>query len=459
MGDALWLQVTAVSVAAAVGLVGLRRVLAGQPDLRIRQLIVLGLGAKLAGSFARYSFMADLYDGRGDFNRYFDRGRELAVLIRSGSLPDEARETGTPFMEFLVGVVYAAVPNRLSVGFAVFAILSFVGALYFLLAFQLAIPDGNHRLYAGLVFFLPTMVFWPSSIGKEAWLVFTLGVAAYGAARVLRSARYGYLIAAVGMTGVFLVRPHMGALIALSFAGAFVLRFRDPDVSTNAIAWILGLLIVALGAGYAASNFGDELPRDESVEGTATDQVFAETTRRTSQGGSAFDSRPVRNPVDFLHAAVTVPFRPFPTEAHNRQAQVASLEGVLFLALIALSLPRLANVPRLILRRPFIAMAAAYCVGFIVAFSNVGNFGILTRQRAQLLPFIIILLCLPRKGSERQLSDLQEQEDAVVYSGVVPSSQPPVLVLVRPAGEIDAGFVEAPEASGDAAQIAVTDDS
>ena len=451
-------QVVVLCVAVIIGMLALSRVVKGQNDPIVGRLIVLGLFAKLAGSAARYTFMADLYDGRGDFNRYFDRGREIAVVLRSGSLPDEARETGTPFMDFIAGVVYTVVPQRLVIGFAVFAILSFIGALFFLLAFQLAIPDGNHRLYTALIYFLPTMVFWPSSIGKEAWLVFTLGLATYGAARVLRRARFGYLVVALGMTGVFLVRPHMGALIALSFAGALVLRFRDPDVSTNPIAWVLGLLIVALGAGFAASNFGEELPRDETIEGSATDQVFAETTRRTSQGGSAFESRPVRNPIDFLHAAVTVPFRPFPPEAHNRQAQLASLEGLLFLALIALSLPRLANAPRLLLRRPFVAMAAAYCVGFIVAFSNVGNFGILTRQRAQLLPFIIVLLCLPRKGTERRLSDLEAVPEAVTYNGVVPSTEPPVLV-VAPRRPDAASPPPPPVPDGNATQAAVSEDS
>ena len=289
------------------------------------------------------------------------------------------------------------------IGFLVFALLSFVGALLFLQAFRLAVPDGNHRLYAGLVFFMPTMVFWPSSLGKEAWLVFTLGVSAYGAARVLRRARFGYWIAAFGGAGVFLVRPHMGALFALAFAGAFVLRFRDSSVRGGAIGWVVGLIIVGLGAGYAAANFGDELPAGRGVEEATFDDIAAETTRRTTTGGSEFDSRPVRNPADFVHAAITVPFRPFPTEGHNRQAQIAGLEGVLLLGLILISLPRLASLPRAVLRLPYVAMATAYSVGFIIAFSNVGNFGILTRQRAQLLPFLFVLLAFnwTRRREER----------------------------------------------------------
>jgi hypothetical protein len=42
-----------------------------------------------------------------------------------------------------------------------------------------------------------------------------------------------------------------------------------------------------------------------------------------------------------------------------------------------------------------VAFAAAYSVGFVMAFANIGNFGILVRQRTQLLPLFLVLLCLP----------------------------------------------------------------
>jgi hypothetical protein len=174
----------------------LRAIVRREPDPAIKKLIVLGLLAKLAGTVARYTFMAELYGGRADFRRYFRAGTELAGELRTGSLPEEAARTGTAFLEFVSGAVYAIVPNELWTGFLVFSLFSFAGAFLFLQAFRLVLTDGNHRLYAALVFFAPTMVFWPSSIGKEAWLVLTLGMSAYGAARVLTRARYGYLITA-----------------------------------------------------------------------------------------------------------------------------------------------------------------------------------------------------------------------------------------------------------------------
>jgi hypothetical protein len=377
-----------------------RRMVKREPDPVIARLIVAGFLAKLVGSASRYYIMGDLYGGRGDFQRYTENGQQLAAMIRSGTLPEQAKETGTPFMDFLAGLLFTVAPPHVLVGFAVFSVLAFFGAYLFLQAFRIAVPDGAHRRYAWLIFLLPTMVFWPSSLGKEAWLVFTLGLASFGAARVLRRLPFGYLALAVGGVGVYLVRPHMAALFAVSFAAAFLLRFRDRTVRRGALGWVFGLVLVGLATGYAASNFGEQVPRDESVQGSTVDQVFAETDRRTSQGGSGFESRPVRSPADLAHALVTVPFRPLPFETHNAQALVASLEGVLLVLLFFLSAPRLRTLPRAILRRPYIALASAYSLGFVVAFSNVGNFGILTRQRAQLFPFLLILLAVPRRDEE-----------------------------------------------------------
>ena len=45
--------------------------------------------------------------------------------------------------------------------------------------------DGDARRYAALVFLLPSLLFWPSSIAKEAWILACLGLAAYGAAKML----------------------------------------------------------------------------------------------------------------------------------------------------------------------------------------------------------------------------------------------------------------------------------
>jgi hypothetical protein len=414
--------VVGVASLAAIWLVA--RLAMREDDPFVARIIVLGCAAKLFGSAVRFFVLSDLYDGLGDATRYLDAGHRLAPSIRSGNLPEEAWSTGTPFMEFVAGVYVALFGARPMVAFFVFGFLAYVGALFFLYAFRVAFPDGDHRRYAVLVLLLPTMVFWPSSIGKESWLVLSLGVAAYGAARILRRKSFGYLFLLIGGFATYMVRPHMAALFGASLAAAFLLRWRDNSVRQGVAAWVIGAAAIGVGAAFVLANFAEELPQNQLVEGSAVDRVFAETDRRTSVGGSEFDSRPVRGPGDLVHAFVTVPFRPLPTEAHNTQARLASLEGAGLLLLILLSAKRLKRWPRTAFRRPYVALATVYCLGFIIAFSNVGNFGILTRQRAQLIPLLAVLLALPKAAEAA--TRLQSASSTALRSG---ARRGPVLLL------------------------------
>ena len=402
-----------------------------EPDRILRRIIVLGFAAKLVGTAAYYRVIADVY-GSGDVTGYVRVGRELAPVIRSGTLPDEARETGTRFMEFLAGVVFAIFGSSEIIAYLVFSMLSFIGMLAFLKALQLAAPGLDHRRYAVLLLLLPTMLFWPSTIGKDAWLVFTLGMASYGGARILRRGSFGYPLAALAVAGMGAVRPHMGALFAVSFAAAYLLRMRDRDIKRGAVGWLVGLALIGGGVVVATGNFSDEMGRSDTQEGSTldrvradTDEIFERTDRNTRRGGGEFDSRPVRGPVDFLHAVVTVPFRPFPTEAHNLQAQLISLEGIFLIGLGLASVPRLARLPRTALRTPYVAFAFVYSAGFIVAFANVGNFGILTRQRSQLLPFLLVLLVVAGKKRRKvPLAPDETPEPASRRSRILITGQP-----------------------------------
>ena len=434
------LGVAATVVAALAGLLGVvafSRVVKREPDPFVKRVIVIGLFAKLAGTAVYYRVIADIY-GSGDVTGYVRIGRSLAPIIRSGSLPPEARETGTRFMEFLAGVSFAAFGPSEIIGYVVFSMLSFVGMLLFFFAFRMALPDGDHRRYAVLVLLLPTMLFWPSTIGKEAWLVFTLGLASYGAARVLRRRPMGYVIVSIAVAGMGAVRPHMSALFAVSFAAAFLLRFRDKEAGRGAVGWMAGLVLLSFGTGFALINFSDEMGRTEADEATPiterlradTEEVFERTDRLTRTGGGEFEGRPVRGPVDLAHALITVPFRPFLFEAHNLQALIAAIESLALLALFAVSIPRLVALPKTALSKPYVALAVIYSLGFIVAFSNVSNFGILTRQRAQLMPLLLVLLALPaarQRRTERSTKKapvLHLHGGSPVHDGGLPRTDP-----------------------------------
>jgi hypothetical protein len=95
-------------------------------------------------------------------------------------------------------------------------------------------------------------------------------------------------------------------------------------------------------------------------------------------------------------------FRPYPWEAGSAQALLTSFEGLLLLILCAASATRLLKVPSLMFRVPYVAFCVSYVAMFILAFSSIGNFGIMTRQRTQVMPFLLVLLAIPLEQRREQ---------------------------------------------------------
>ena len=111
-----------------------------------------------------------------------------------------------------------------------------------------------------------------------------------------------------------------------------------------------------------------------------------------------------RPPAGVPAALVTVIFRPFPHEAHNLAARATALESVVLMGFTLMPLRGLLRLPTLIRGTPLVAYASIYVLMFVVAFSAVGNFGILVRQRTQLYPLLLILLIASRRSKRRDRS-------------------------------------------------------
>jgi hypothetical protein len=198
--------------------------------------------------------------------------------------------------------------------------------------------------------------------------------------------------------GTGLIRPHVTVLVCIALVFAFVLR-PAPDRQRlfgplGKPVGVLVLLAVCLAfIGQAEDYFNVD---EESRGGTdGATQVLDEATRRSSQGGSGFEATEARSVTQVPAAVVAVLFRPFPWEAHNGQALIASAEGSMLLLLLFLSRRRLRRLVAVARERPYLVLVIVYSVLFAVAFSSLGNFGILTRQRVQLFPFFLVLLALP----------------------------------------------------------------
>ena len=349
--------------------------------------------AKIVGAGARYLVLQLLYGGVGDSIGYHNAGLDYAATFRDLAIPDTSGVRvgfGTIVTRLITGGVYTVYsPETLLGGFIIFSIICFAGQLLFYMAVRDAIPR-ERRFWLGLgIFFLPTMVFWPSSVGKDALMVFGIGLATFGLSKLYRKLALGPIVLALsGLTMLALIRPHVAALIVGAFVVGLIFNRRSSGKLSLGRAIVSLVLAVGLmgGAAWALTTF---LRLDLSEEGLEELATTAES--QTDTGGSSVEGSAVRGPQDLPEATLRVLFRPLIHEASGA-ALASGVEGTILLLVAVWRLPTLARNFFKLRHKPVLLMSAAYTFGFIIVFSPFLNLGILARQRSQLMPFLIAWL-------------------------------------------------------------------
>ncbi len=394
----------------------------------LQPLVWCGLAAKLAGAIVGYFVRSDLYGGAADANRYHDAGSALAVGLRSGDL---SLLTGLPFArgtfltEDITGVIYAIFGSSKLSGYFVFAWLSYVGLVLVLKAGVIAIPTLARKRYAILLFATPSLVYWGSSIGKEALVGPTLGLISIGVAIAIADPtrrRLGLALLATGVLTTAMVRPHFAAVWVGAAGIALAVRLianafgrRDSTRGDGSRIGALAMLGLA-GVGFVfvsalTLNYLD--PNDpitptatagagEAVAGEAvTDrisQIFDKTEDRTSTGGSSLALVSTSNPLTYPYAAFRTLTRPLLFEARSLSQLLPAIEMTILLLIAARWWRRFASIPELALRNPYVVYGLVCVVTFGVAFASIGNLGILVRQRSLVFPLLLMFWCLPERS-------------------------------------------------------------
>ena len=361
-----------------------------EPRFDLAGILALGLVLRFAASYYRFLHAADAFV-------YHENGIKLAADYRhfNFGVDPGAPVPGTGGMRIVAGVVEVFTNGNMFGTFLVFTWLGFIGCFLFYRAFVTALPDCDAKRYALLVMLWPTMLYWPSSIGKDCWLIFGLGVASLGAARILRRRNGGYPLLVLGTVLGSVVRPHVALLLAVAFAVALLVgrrADRPGSLTPAAIGKVAGLVVVLALGGYLATRTADLLNAQDI--NTDVTSALATNANRTGQGGSNFSASNPQNPLGYAQAAVTVLFRPFPFEAHGMESLLTSLEALGLLALAIAGWRRLLSIPKRVRAEPYVALALAFVLMFIFAFGTIANFGILARERSQMMPYVFVLLSL-----------------------------------------------------------------
>ncbi|HEY5664584.1 MAG TPA: hypothetical protein VIS05_11170 [Ilumatobacter sp.] len=415
----LWGALVILPVLVAVSVPLIRRAFAG-PLTAIRPYAWLGLVMKFAGAGAGYEVRFEMYGGAADAGRYHDVGRSLAGAVRGGTASlwtVVPTGTGTRFLEQFTGLVYTVVGSSRLAGFLVFAWMSYWGLVFLVKAAVVAVPGLAARRYALLVFLLPSIVYWGSSIGKEAFAGLWLGVVSYGLALIVaRPERLwtGLVLVAAGLVAVARVRPHFAAIWAGALVIALVSRMvREvvvPGGARRRLQWsaIVPAAVATVGLAMVVAftvNVLDPVSAQEAP-GPLADRIsgiLASVSGTTDEGGSTFTPIDTSSPAVWPFAAARTLTRPVLLEARGLAGLLPALEMTCLLTTALVGWRRTLNVPRLVVTTPYLVFAAVVVLTFGVTFANVGNLGILVRQRSLVLPLLVLLWAVPpltgRSGS------------------------------------------------------------
>jgi len=365
-------------------------------------MIMLGYLAKILGAFARNFTLFAFYGGSGDARGYHGSGIRGNDYLRQFQLPPDTGTagSGTEFVDLVTGLLYVPYEPTFLGGFVLFATLAFIGQLLIYLAFRNTTAPERWKLFALSVFFLPTLVFWPSSPGKEALMMLFIGIATFGAAKLFAEYRIRWLfVIGAGLAGTSAIRVHVSLLI-MGAIGVVLLFARSPSVPGARIRR-LGLLSIA-GVGLAAlvfvasSQFQIDLRAGVSEEllTEEVDPFLDKVTSRTEQGGSEVEGGFIEGPEDIPEATLRVLFRPLPYEANNLPALAASAEGTILLLLFIWRSPAILRNLRRVRGEPFALYSVAFTFAFVIGWSSMVNLGILARQRSQTMAFLMAVLVI-----------------------------------------------------------------
>ena len=381
-------------------------------DPRVFWILLAFLAVKMLASTFRYLHAFHISESGSDARQYDGQATEIALRFLDGDYTTGLSGlTESNWMRFFTALIYTALRPSVLAASYVYAWLAFVGTYGFYRAFVLAVPDGDHRSYGRWLFLMPSVLFWPSSIGKEAWMMFGLGIAAFGAAKVFRERMIpGVVICAAGLGLAAIVRVPFAAAMGVGFVVAGVIRSRESRAGRRRLPFSrLASLAVFAGVSLVLiSSMGEYLARS-GLSGLSVDEIIVTSTDTTGQGGSEFDPSPITNPLTAVVGTVTVLFRPFITEANTPEAIGAALEGSVLALVVLLRWRSFVAAVGAMRRVPYMTFALLYTGGTIFMLSAVANFGILVRTRTLLFPTFLALMCFLPSARVRRQRALEER--------------------------------------------------
>ena len=369
-----------------------RRLAEADENPQVVPIIMGGFCLKVVGSVLKFSVSSNVY-GTGDFFDYDKWGRRIASGSTTGTTsPLPGRFAGTNFIRLVTGIIYTVSPVGDPVGLHRLRLAELhrrpvlLAGAYRIALLSSATTSSTSRGS----FSSATLIYWPSSIGKDAWMVFTMGIASYGAACLFahRLPR-GIIATTIGIAGMCMVRPHI-ALVACGGLILAVLFRRNRGGGSRILSILFVVLATLVVVRVASSFFGIQAFNRTSIQAQINDTSAHHRAGRIGlyAGDGELTARLPARRGDRAVSPVPVRGALGPGDDHlDRRCRARGPDAPRRPPILA-SLRRSRDYP-------YFMYALGAMLVFIVAFSGFSNFGLLARERAVIQPLFFVFLTLP----------------------------------------------------------------
>lgn len=272
-------------------------------------------------------------------------------------------------------------------------VIGYVGVACIYLTLQHATRGGPRawRLLFAMLVFLPGLSYWSCAIGKDSFSMLGIGLACLATTRPSSAGRHLRVLLAVAI--VFLVRPHIAAVLLGSYGTAMVVQGRR-GMFERGLALVLGAAAAPIGLWVVERYLG--------ITADAWGVMSFLEARQSNIGGGSYIDLTGRSPP---YVIFTYLFRPLFFDAPGLLGMAASVENAIILSAVIVCLvggvarANRRNLVQVVFSFSFIYFAVATP---LLAFAT-PNLGLAVRQKSMVLPAMYMNLAfIVAGGAGRQ---------------------------------------------------------
>jgi len=299
---------------------------------------------------------------------------------------------GTKFIIFITTYLVQSFDLSLEALFFIYSLFGYLGLVLFYESVLENINVETSRKtvkFLSLILFIPGLNFWTSAIGKDSLVFFAISCIVYAMSRLEKR----YLLAALALALIYMIRPHMFYAVVFAIIIAAILSKRQLNIKVIATVAILFV------ASFLAQERAYEYLKIE-VEGVDTLVSYVESRANYNLGR---DSSVDIAEYNIVFKVVTYLFRPLFVDAKNITMFVVSFENLLYLFAF-MSLMKLANIKLFfkIANRYMIFLVCYFLIAVVPLASATANLGIAVRQKTMIIICLLALYVIIKGYRELQ---------------------------------------------------------